>query len=102
MIEDNNGNLADPPIHEAFELSYASFLVIPRLLLEAMPWGWQTEMVDLMEEFNKKYKNWIPDGKEIMVRMIGEDGRYVKLPENICNYRRGDAKEFEKPSGESG
>lgn len=100
MVEDNDGNLVESPIHEAFELSYASFLVLPRLLMEAMPWGWQIDMVDLMEQFNEKFKSWIPEDKNVVIRMTGKDGRYTKLPEGICNYRRGDASVWKKGSGE--
>ncbi len=88
MVEDNNGNLVESPIHESFGLTYASFLVVPRLLMEAMPWGWQKDMVHLMDEFTEKYE-WDDEGIEISKR--GDDGLFVKIDENLCNYKRGDA-----------
>lgn len=99
--KDKNGMYRDSPISYAFGLSYASFLVVPRLLMEGMSYEWQETMVKLMDEFNEKYNYWIPEDKNIVVRMTGKDGRYTKLPENICNYRRGDASAWEKGNGEA-
>ena len=98
MIKDNNGNLIDSPIHIMFELSYASFFVLPRLLMEAMPWDWQVEMVGLMEEFNEKFE-WDDDKIEV-IKSFG-DSTYNNMDENLCDYRRGDATTYEKGSGEA-
>lgn len=37
-------------IHLWFELTYASYLVIPRLILQSMPLEWQHEFVALLNE----------------------------------------------------
>lgn len=97
---DNNGNLVDSPVHLAFELSYASFLVIPRLLMEAMPWGWQKDMVDLMEQLSEKYI-WEIEDQRLVIRMTDQNGRFVTMDKNLCDYRRGDASWYEKGVGET-
>lgn len=38
------------PIHDWFELSYSSYLVIPRLALQEMPVDWQRRLVALLDE----------------------------------------------------
>ncbi|MCD0160084.1 hypothetical protein IHN63_02060 [Deinococcus sp. 6YEL10] len=39
----------DSPVHEHFELSYASYKVLPRTVLQSMPVWWQRAFVDLMD-----------------------------------------------------
>lgn len=100
MVINNNGNWVDSPIHKAFGLTYASFLVIPRLLMENMPWEWQVDMVDLMEEFVKKFE-WEKDNETINIFTRGENGKLMSIDKNLCNYRRGDTSRYEKDSGEA-
>lgn len=38
------------PIHEYFALSYASYLVLPRSILQSMPVEWQQKFVGLLGE----------------------------------------------------
>ena len=40
----------DNPIHNWFQLTYSSYLILPRLILQAMPEEWQQKLVDLLEE----------------------------------------------------
>jgi hypothetical protein len=42
-------------VHASFGLSYASYLVVARSVLEAMPYEWQEEFVKLMDELNDRY-----------------------------------------------
>ncbi len=76
-----------------FGLSYASFLVLPRSLMQEMPDGWQDRCVDLVKEFDSEYPNQ-PDG-EIFISWK-EGGKFAKLPESLGNYRRPDRKAIEK------
>jgi hypothetical protein len=39
----------EEPVHEHFELSYASYKVLPRTVLQSMPVWWQRAFVDLMD-----------------------------------------------------
>ena len=43
------------------ELSRASWLTIPRVLLHEMPDEWQDKMAALLEEYEQTFTNW-PDG----------------------------------------
>lgn len=42
-------------VHEYFELSYASYLVKHRTLLQSMPADWQERFVALLEEFDAAF-----------------------------------------------
>jgi hypothetical protein len=50
---------SDTPIHDAFGLSYDSYYVMPRLVLESMPVDWQKQFLLLNDEVFKylKYKD---------------------------------------------
>ena len=100
MVIDNDGNDVESPVHMAFGLSYASFMVVPRLLMENMHWGWQVDMVDFMEEFSKKYI-WEMEDQRLVVRMTDQNGCLVKMDKNLCDYRRGDSGLYLKDSGEA-
>jgi uncharacterized protein (DUF433 family) len=39
------------PVHEHFGLSYASYLVLPRVVLQSMPTEWQGRLVGLLGEY---------------------------------------------------
>lgn len=45
----------DGPIHTAFGLSYASYLTLPRTLLQSMPIPWQERFVALLDEFHAAF-----------------------------------------------
>ncbi len=38
------------PIHLWFSLTYSSYLVLPRSVLQSMPYEWQDKLVKLLEE----------------------------------------------------
>lgn len=82
---DKNGvMMSDGPFHSYFGLSYASWLVLPRLSLQEMPFTWQAKMVALLEEAEALGMP-VPDGLYVMRRM---NRRFV--PNNHWNnYRRG-------------
>lgn len=67
-------------ISEFFSLSYASYLVIPRLALEHMPEQWQEQMVDLIEEIPEEAR----EATYHCTKRVR--GRYVADP--WCDYRR--------------
>lgn len=69
-------------IHEAFGLTYASYLVAPRSLLQDMPPEWQHEFVRLMEAFNDAFPG---HHAEYAVFMRGDNGRFESDP--LRNYR---------------
>lgn len=72
------------PIDELFSLSYASWLVLPRLALQEMPLDWQARFVALMEEGYARGLEG-PDNVSV-VRKKG--GKFVNN-DHWNNYRRG-------------
>lgn len=77
----------DPePVHGWFELSYSSYLVLPRSLMQSMPVGWQARMVECLEEMREAFAHLdVNDRYTVMLR--GDRGRIVKDP--YADYKRG-------------
>ena len=72
----------DTDLTQWFGLSYASFLILPRVLMEAMPESWQNEMAELLQEYDEAFSN-EPD---IETRVqVTEDGKLIKMPEWLKN-----------------
>lgn len=82
-----------------FGLSYASYLTLPRVLMECMPDEWQGRMAALLREYDDAWPNW-PDGMDTRVQ-ITMRGRLVKTPEWIINYRRPQYSEIEALQAEA-
>lgn len=68
----------------------ASFLVIPRVLLEDMPTKWQEEMVKLLEEYDNTFDQTKVGVYSCSVQAINESGKFIKMPDSIKNYRHPD------------
>lgn len=67
-----------------FGLSYASFLVLPRVTMCAMPDDWQKRMAVLLEEFDEAY----PNHPDIECRVMKRNGnKFGKWPDWILDYR---------------
>lgn len=76
------------PVHGWFGLTYASYLCLPRSLLEAMPVEWQRRFVGCLRELEAEFPVcWPPDGT-YDVRVRNEKGRFVDDP--LRQYRRPD------------
>ncbi len=98
----------DRALHRYFSLSYASWLVLPRLALQEMPPEWQMRFVDLLNEAYDKHGMKSPEG-EIIIQRKDPKGRFIgDDPWN--DYRRGslaeaesfDAERFPQPSWAQG
>ncbi len=88
--------LPESPIHNWFELSYASFLTLPRLIMQSMPHEWQAAMVKLLEEMDDTY-DWRPKGNDCYwVQLRNENGQFTELPESICDSRHGSVEHLRK------
>ena len=61
-VKDSAGRWVESPVHGAFGLSYASYLVWPRVLMEDMPLDWQQRLVALADEFNATWESYEPKG----------------------------------------
>ena len=65
---------------EWFGLSYASWLVVPRIALQSMPEEWQHRFFGMLNELEEKLEH--PEGYrelEFMVR-LKRKGRFTKSP----------------------
>lgn len=49
--------LGDEPVHEWFGLSYSSYQVLPRVLMQSMPVAWQRQMVGLLEQLRDAFSH---------------------------------------------
>lgn len=77
---------SESPIHEYFGLSYASYQVCPRSVLQSMPIKWQRKFVSLLDEIDNKGYICPTEGHyEVMVR--DNMGRYIHDP--YQDYERG-------------
>lgn len=52
---DTAWNRTNGPIHGWFELTYSSYQVLPRVLMQSMPLEWQERMVACLEEMRKSF-----------------------------------------------
>lgn len=78
--------ITDGPIHEWFGLSYASYLVVPRTVLQSMSDDWQARLIALMDELNKTI-DWMPEGCGYDVGMLDQYGDPTIDPN--ADYERG-------------
>lgn len=78
--------LVDSPVSFWFELSYAQFLTVPRLVMESMPVEWQQKMAALLQEMDETF-DWRPKEGRYWVRLKDRDGRFTEAP--LGDYRHG-------------
>lgn len=76
----------ESPIHIWFELSYAQFLTVPRLVMESMPYEWQKKMVELLQEMDATF-DWRPKKGRYWVKLKDDRGRFAHAP--LADYRHG-------------
>jgi len=74
-------------IHEAFNLTYASWLILPRTLLMDMPTQWQKKFVKLLDEYNESIEDLAPDNELQLYVQAKRSGKFTKIPDMYCNYR---------------
>lgn len=67
-----------------FGLSYASWLTIPRVVMEQMSDEWQGKMAALLKEYANEAKHQPDVGTRVL---ITRNGKLVKTPEWVINYR---------------
>ncbi len=80
-----------------FNLSYASFLTLPRVFMEAMPVEWQDRIAALLKEYEAAFPNQPDIGTRIQ---ITQNGKLIKTPEWLINYRHPDREMIQKLRGE--
>ena len=75
------------PVHLYFGLTYSSYLVLPRSILQSAPAWWQERFVKLMEEMDAMCEGLpnMPGTYAVQPRDL--KGRFTKDP--YCDYDRG-------------
>lgn len=86
----NSGELWD-----WFGLSYASFLVLPRVLMHEMPIEWQDKMAALLHEYDETFDT-SSVCHSVTVSAKDKNNRVMKMPEYILNYRHPERDEITK------
>lgn len=76
-----------------FGLSYATFAVLPRVLMEHMPEKWQKKMTKLLNELNEAYPNMPNIGFRVQAT---SKGKFIKIPYWLLNYRHPNYNELDK------
>lgn len=76
--------IQDEPFHAWFGLTYASYLVLPRIVLQSMPRRWQLKMIALINRIPKtlEIEHEMPD-YQVLAK---ENGKFVK--DHYREYRR--------------
>lgn len=74
-------------VNVAFGLSYASYLVYPRTILEAMPHDWQKKLVALLDELHDTFKGYEPPGG---YTVLAKDERHRFTTDPFRDYRHPD------------
>ncbi len=77
-------------LHTWFGLSYASFLTIPRVLMQEMPNEWQEKMAELLEEYDETFDTSDIGINSTKVMAVNGKNKFTKMPEQLLNYRHPD------------
>lgn len=96
------GLMEEMDVHLWFGLSYASWLTIPRIVMESMPLRWQYAMVALLNEMDETF-DWMPDDLRLYVT-ARKGSKFVALPSELCDYRHGSVEHLRRhpPAAEQG
>lgn len=73
-----------------FGCSRATFAVIPRVLMEAMPDEWQYRMAVLLNQYEDTFDTTATGVHSVSVVAKDENNKFTKMPHWILNYRRPD------------
>lgn len=69
-------------------LSYASFLTLPRVLIQEMPLEWQEQLAVLLEQYNDAFPYLPAVGSRVQITTLG--GKLIATPSWLRNYRHPD------------
>lgn len=83
-------------LDEWFELSYASFLTLPRVLMNAMSGRWRKTMAMLLQEYDEAYPNRPHIGTRVQAT---KHGKLIKMPAWLKNYRYPDYAKIDELRG---
>lgn len=87
----------DHDVHDWFELSYSSYLVLPRVLMQEMSPAWQHSMVGLLERMHEEF----PEERSsyAVFKRDLDSGRFVRDP--LRKYRYPDYRAISEARGET-
>ncbi len=85
-MNEENDVIFDNPLDEWFELTYAQFLTVPRLVMNSMPYEWRKKMTDLLSELDNTF-DWRPKEGRYWVRLRNDKGQFSESP--LWDYRHG-------------
>lgn len=88
-----NRNVGHYELSRWFSLSYASWLTLPRVLMESMPDEWQGRMAALLFECHEAFPNQPNIGTRVH---ITQNRKLIKTPDWIINYRYPDLEVINK------
>lgn len=83
-----------------FGLTRAAWLVSPRVLMQQMPDEWQGDMARLLRQLDATFPEQPPLDYVVRAKDI-KTGRFVELPEALCNYRRPKYEQISKMRGQN-
>jgi hypothetical protein len=75
-------------LHEFFGMSYASFLTVPRVLLQEMPEDWQNRFAEMLYELSEEFPH-APCSFRVQA-VDGISGKLVTMPHWLKDYRHPD------------
>ena len=84
------GEICEQDVHGWFELSYSSYLVLPRALMQAMPADWQHNFVRLLEDMQATFRQ---ENDNYTVLLRTPDGTFITDP--FRRYRHPDMQAIE-------
>jgi hypothetical protein len=73
-------------IHDFFELSYCSYLVLPRSVLQSMPEEWQRKFVKMLNELETEFSP-VPSQGSYEVTLRSDSGAFIH--DEFRDYERG-------------
>lgn len=91
-----DADFCEQDVHGWFQLSYASYLVLPRVLMQEMDAEWQHAVVNLLEQAHREFPN-SPSTYTVLLR--DESGRFISDP--LRNYRYPDDRAIEDAKEQS-
>lgn len=74
-------------LHLWFGLSYAAFLVMPRVAMMQMPEEWQEKMAELLTQYDETINTSAFGVRGCRVQALSAGGKFMKMPEELLNYR---------------
>lgn len=74
-------------LHTWFGLSYAAFLVMPRVAMMQMPKEWQEQMSELLHQYDETINTSAFGVHSCFVAVKDKNNKFMKMPEELVNYR---------------